>query len=312
MPHAQMAPQAMAQEQGVFVQPPATGTVRGPVRQFGIEGLEIRFPELNLRLPSVRLPALSRSRQSARMELDEGHAPFVPTPSAMTSANMVSHTSANMMAAPAAMGMAPSMMAPMGMAAPQVMQQQMMQQPQANITIAQAPAAQVNEPSPETIARLRDMLQQMQNNPQPSENLPVPTPRYTPQPQSQTTPPQQNQNLQYELDCLRYQIRELQNTLQQCQPNARQPDCSITEPYTPPATSYYRQGTRPIQPKSERPLPPPDVNSRNNTNNSSGAIAPVVYKSETTPGNNNVIREPSTNYYGSGSTLTPMKVFQKK
>ena len=79
--------------QGVFVQPPATGTVRGPVEQSGLEGASITLPELTLRLPSVRFPGFSRYRSNARMEV-EGHAPYMQAPAAPAAAPV--------MAAPAA------------------------------------------------------------------------------------------------------------------------------------------------------------------------------------------------------------------
>ncbi|MCI0360159.1 MAG: hypothetical protein L0211_16900 [Planctomycetaceae bacterium] len=72
------APQApLAVPQGMFVQPPASGAVRGPVEQRGIEGLSITFPELTFQLPCIRLPACFRTRSDARMELSPGVAPYV-------------------------------------------------------------------------------------------------------------------------------------------------------------------------------------------------------------------------------------------
>jgi len=78
---------------GMFVQPPATGTVNGPVEQRGIEGAAITFPSLTLKMPSLRLPAMSRSRTNARMDIDAASAPYqqgfpasttyAPTPAAM-------------------------------------------------------------------------------------------------------------------------------------------------------------------------------------------------------------------------------------
>lgn len=81
-PQPQSAPPEYFAPQGVFVQPPPSGTVRGPVDQTGIEGASLTFPEVTIRMPSLRFPALSRFRSNARMELDRQSAPFVEQPAA--------------------------------------------------------------------------------------------------------------------------------------------------------------------------------------------------------------------------------------
>lgn len=130
-PEAPRAPQPPSQAplyaapQGVFVQPPASGTVRGPVQQRGIEGASLTFPELTLRLPSLRLPAFSHSRSSARMEIDSGMAPYVESAAAPM--------------APAMIAAAP-MMAPV-YAPPQQAPQQQAPPPQAPPSAPCAPRA---------------------------------------------------------------------------------------------------------------------------------------------------------------------------
>jgi hypothetical protein len=68
------------QQPGVFVQPPPTGTVQGPVESTTVEGATITFPEVRMRFPSIRFPSVSRSRQNARMILDQQAAPYVEGP----------------------------------------------------------------------------------------------------------------------------------------------------------------------------------------------------------------------------------------
>ncbi|MDX1943918.1 MAG: hypothetical protein SFU86_00815 [Pirellulaceae bacterium] len=70
-------PPPPAQPQGMFVAPPPMGTVQGPSETTGIQGAELTFPELRLRMPTLSLPSVFRSRSNARMQLDGGQAPFV-------------------------------------------------------------------------------------------------------------------------------------------------------------------------------------------------------------------------------------------
>ena len=62
---------------GMFVQPPASGAVRGPVEQRGVEGASVTFPGITLKLPTVHFPAWFHSRSNARMEIDAASAPYV-------------------------------------------------------------------------------------------------------------------------------------------------------------------------------------------------------------------------------------------
>jgi hypothetical protein len=152
-PPCQPPPQQMLmQPQGVFVQPPPSGTVQGPVEQTNIEGASITFPELNLRMPSLRMPTVSRSRQNPRMITDQQIAPFQEFPQAPVMAGPAAPAAMapqSVAAAPQAIAAAPQMMMAqpqMMMAQPQMMmvmpqQQQYYMQP--NI---QSPPANITQP----------------------------------------------------------------------------------------------------------------------------------------------------------------------
>lgn len=79
-PEQPQAPQqpVYAAPQGMFMQPPASGTVYGPVEQDNVEGPALTFHGITLRFPTLRMPTWSRSRTNARMEIDSASAPFVP------------------------------------------------------------------------------------------------------------------------------------------------------------------------------------------------------------------------------------------
>lgn len=70
-------PPVYAAPPGMFQQPPASGAVYAPVEQSVVEGASITFPALTLRLPSIRFPAMSRSRTNARMEIEAASAPYM-------------------------------------------------------------------------------------------------------------------------------------------------------------------------------------------------------------------------------------------
>jgi len=53
------------------------GAVVGPSEASGVQGAEITFPELRLRLPSIRLPTHYRMRTGAHMVTEGGVAPYV-------------------------------------------------------------------------------------------------------------------------------------------------------------------------------------------------------------------------------------------
>ncbi len=61
---------------GAYVGPPRSGVEVGEARGFGIEGPRIRLPEINLRLPSIEFPALTRYRRRPRMIIDSAEAPY--------------------------------------------------------------------------------------------------------------------------------------------------------------------------------------------------------------------------------------------
>jgi len=92
-PTPQQQQMPVAASQGVFVQPPASGVVRGPVEQRGVEGMSITFHGATLRFPSIQFPAFSRSRTGARMDIAAAAAPYVegvPTAAALAPMTMAS------------------------------------------------------------------------------------------------------------------------------------------------------------------------------------------------------------------------------
>lgn len=112
-PQAMLAPQPM----GAFVQPPATGEVRGPVYSTEVQGATITFPELRLRMPSIRMPSLAKYRSDSRMEMAPANAPYVQQPVAapmMAAAPYAAPmAAAPMMAAPYAAPYAPPYATPL-------------------------------------------------------------------------------------------------------------------------------------------------------------------------------------------------------
>lgn len=67
---------------GMFAQPPATGEVQGESTGYGIRGLQIRIPELNLQLPTVQLPSTFKYRRGPQMHIDAAAASYVTGPAA--------------------------------------------------------------------------------------------------------------------------------------------------------------------------------------------------------------------------------------
>lgn len=120
----------MIQQPGVFVQPPASGTVQGPVEQSGIEGATVTFPELSLRMPSIRFPGRSRTRQNARMLLDQQYAPYVESPPVAAMPAQMAPAAAPVAVAPAQAMMAAAPQMQMMMAPAAAPQMQMMMMPQ--------------------------------------------------------------------------------------------------------------------------------------------------------------------------------------
>ena len=135
-PCNQPPPQQMPmyyQPPGVFVQPPASGTVQGPVESTTVQGAELSFPEMRLRMPSLKMPSISKTRQNARMLLDQAVAPFQESP-AMP---LGPAAPAAPVAAPAAAPVA----APQMMMAPAPQMQMMMAPAAPQMQVAMAPAA---------------------------------------------------------------------------------------------------------------------------------------------------------------------------
>jgi hypothetical protein len=54
--------------------------LEGPSSSLEVEGLALRFPALELKLPSLRLPTCSKVHRNARMLISEAHAPYVQQP----------------------------------------------------------------------------------------------------------------------------------------------------------------------------------------------------------------------------------------
>ncbi len=103
-PPAQPATAAM-DPAGMFAQPPATGDVQGESTGYGIRGMGIRFPEVNLQLPTLQLPSTFKYRRGPEMQVEAATAGYLTGPAA----------NFGMMAtAPAAPAVAPAV-APVGM-----------------------------------------------------------------------------------------------------------------------------------------------------------------------------------------------------
>lgn len=233
---------------GTFAQPPATGTVRGPVDQVGVEGAELRFPEISLRLPSLRLPAFSRFRQEARMDIDSARAPY--TPSAPIAAMPLA--AAPVAAAPLMSQAAPQFVpqAPAIQYQPQVAAapQQQMSIP-LNLTVAPPPAHQI-ELTPED---LRELLRQMEQREPPQ--APVETPSC-------------NSDLRREIADMRHQMHQLQQALEQkCNqtlpPSCKAPGMEAAPPAYPRSNYPYQAYPQPeSNGAAPWPIPLPDQNSR--------------------------------------------------
>lgn len=64
-------------DEGGYQAPPPTGAMQGPFRELGISGGEIELPAIKLRLPRLRLPALSTFLTAPQMHTEGGIAPMV-------------------------------------------------------------------------------------------------------------------------------------------------------------------------------------------------------------------------------------------
>lgn len=222
------------QQPGMFVQPPASGTVRGPVNQYGVEGGEITFPALSLRLPSIRLPGFSHSRQNARMETDVALAPYVEMPAqpvAAAPANPVAAAPGPMMAAAPAMPMM-AMPAPQMMMAP--MQMPMMAPPAYAPPPVQAPPPPVAAP------------------PQPPPDMPTPCPPSC----DARGVPTAALNAEEKIRQLEVIEQQLQNRLEQLRRQLEQAEASQRPPVPTPDLGS-RQLQQPLQTPGVHPVSRP-------------------------------------------------------
>lgn len=77
--NAPRPPQNAPQNQppGAFVAPPQSGVVQGASQGYGVRGMELEFPALRLRMPTLHFPSMFATRDNPRMLLDAAHAPYV-------------------------------------------------------------------------------------------------------------------------------------------------------------------------------------------------------------------------------------------
>ena len=80
-PLAPAAP-APAVQPGMFAQPPAVGDVQGEANGWGVRGLAIQIPEINLQLPTLKLPSTFKYRRGPQMQVDSATAGYVTGPAA--------------------------------------------------------------------------------------------------------------------------------------------------------------------------------------------------------------------------------------
>jgi hypothetical protein len=64
-------------EEGFYQRGPETGEFAGETDSTGIRGLSIRFPELKIELPEIRLPHRIKYRRNPEMIADQARAPWV-------------------------------------------------------------------------------------------------------------------------------------------------------------------------------------------------------------------------------------------
>lgn len=63
--------------EGGYAAPPQTGIFAGESAGMGLEGMEIEFPRLSFKFPSIRFPRLTHFRQGPRMLVESAEAPWV-------------------------------------------------------------------------------------------------------------------------------------------------------------------------------------------------------------------------------------------
>lgn len=76
----QQTPPQQSPPSGYYAAPPQSGPMQGPSRAVEIEGAALRFPSLELKFPSLRLPSCSKVHTNARMLIEAAHAPYVQQP----------------------------------------------------------------------------------------------------------------------------------------------------------------------------------------------------------------------------------------
>jgi len=297
----------MQPPQGVFVQPQGAGPIRGPVNQTGVEGATITFPEVRLRMPSIRFPGIAKYRSNPQMELAPDIAPFVESPAA-----------APMMAAPP-MAMQPVAVPQMAMqpvaapqlamqpvAAPQMSLQPMMQMqapmmaPQQMMLVPIIPQQAIQQP--------QQQVPQQHSAPYSPDPLAAP-PYRSPQcdgiaPQYQAprcdvngaayVDPLEDKLRRIEAAERRLQIQmaELQKVMQQLPAGttATRPTENRPIPLRPVSPMIHPSEVRePVSP----PQPPPDYGRRVLPPSSRYTARPATFYSDPSPPvSNQVIREP--------------------
>lgn len=63
---------------GVFAAPPRNGAVSSRSRSYGINGMKIKFPSLEIGLPGIELPSFSCLHRPPEMHLPKSRASFIP------------------------------------------------------------------------------------------------------------------------------------------------------------------------------------------------------------------------------------------
>jgi len=67
-------------ESGAYAAPPRSGTREGATGGVGINGPSIELPAISLKLPTIRIPGLTRFTTPAHMRVKEAEAPLVGAP----------------------------------------------------------------------------------------------------------------------------------------------------------------------------------------------------------------------------------------
>lgn len=242
----------MIQQPGVFVQPPASGTVQGPIEQSGIEGATVTFPELSLRMPSIRFPAKSRSRQNARMLLDQQYAPYIESPPIAAMPAQAAPPAAPAQPMVAAAPQMQMMMAPAAAPQMQMMMVPMQMAPQQQYYIPQTapqqnPAQQMNPPQPEP-----DNNPTQQRNPTPSCDARGPGMAMNAA-EDKIRQLEMAEQLLHRMESLRRQLQQAEAGRQVPTPT---PDLGARATQLAPTPALRPTGIQPVQPVSQQPQRP--------------------------------------------------------